>query len=65
MIRQFPASALMITPRVRSRKTLEDTGLKPSYFLLITGFELMRTPLRLVILCLRMSWLEKRDLTDF
>ena len=63
--RQFPASALMITPYVRSRKTLEHTGLKASYFLLITVFELMRTPLRLVILCLRMSWLEKGDLTHF
>lgn len=44
MIRQFPASALMITPRVRSRKTREDTGLKTILFFVNNRFESNENP---------------------
>lgn len=59
MIRQFQ-QCFNDHPRWWEReRPFRGHWLKPSYFLLITGFELMRTPLRLVILCLRMSCWKK------
>lgn len=67
VFRLLPVSALIVTTHVRGTKILDTTvESENSYLFFINkrNYELLRVPVNLVITCLRLSWLEKGNLTD-